>query len=204
MALVRKELSTLHDYMPSDAVELAISFMKEYKIHLKIKRERKTILGDYRPSHNGKPHTISVNANLNIYHFLITFVHEVAHLITHTQHPRRVSPHGAEWKNNFAFLLHKFIDLHIFPEDIKKALYQSIHNLSATTCSDPILFKTLYKYDNENGKILVEHLSINDIFKTEKGDKYLIKEKRRTRYVCENLHTKKIYLFPGIYEVFKE
>ena len=94
--------------------------------------------------------------------------------------------------------------INIFPEDIKKALYQSIHNLSATTCSDPILFKTLYKYDNENGKILVEHLSINDIFKTEKGDKYLIKEKRRTRYICENLHTKKIYLFPGIYEVFKE
>ncbi len=83
MGLVKKELSVLHDFIPSDAVELVIAYMHQYKIHLKIKRERKTVLGDYRPSFNGKPHTISVNANLNKYHFLITFIHELAHLINY-------------------------------------------------------------------------------------------------------------------------
>ena len=50
----------------------------------------------------------------------------------------------------------------------------------------------------------MEQLSIGDTFKTEKGDFFVLKQKRRTRFACENIHTKKIYLFPGIYEVFKE
>ncbi|MBK8328180.1 MAG: SprT-like domain-containing protein [Bacteroidetes bacterium] len=105
MGLVKKELSVLHDFIPSDAVELVIAYMHQYKIHLKIKRERKTVLGDYRPSFNGKPHTISVNANLNKYHFLITFIHELAHLISYLEFGRSALPHGKEWKQHFSLLL---------------------------------------------------------------------------------------------------
>ena len=101
-------------------------------------------------------------------------------------------------------LLKKFIDLQIFPQDVTFGINRSIHNLSASTCSDPQLFKILYRYDEKNGKHLVEQLSIGDTFKTEKGDFFVLKQKRRTRFACENIHTKKIYLFPGIYEVFKE
>ncbi|MBK6332035.1 MAG: SprT-like domain-containing protein [Bacteroidetes bacterium] len=204
MGLVKKELSVLHDFIPSDAVELVIAYMHQYKIHLKIKRERKTVLGDYRPSFNGKPHTISVNANLNKYHFLITFIHELAHLINYIEFGRSALPHGKEWKQHFSLLLKKFIDLQIFPQDVTFGINRSIHNLSASTCSDPQLFKILYRYDEKNGKHLVEQLSIGDTFKTEKGDFFVLKQKRRTRFACENIHTKKIYLFPGIYEVFKE
>ncbi len=204
MGLVRKELTALNDFLPEGAADMVIAYMHQYRIHLKIKRERKTILGDYRPSMNGKPHTISVNANLNKYHFLITFIHELAHLVNYLNHGRKAAPHGREWKECFAFLLKKFVDKNIFPQDINIAINQSISNLSATTCSDPVLFKVLYKYDDDNGKFLVEELSIGDIFKTENGDIFRIKEKRRTRFACENIHTKKLYLFPGIYEVFKE
>lgn len=204
MALIKKELTVLNDFLPQGATDLVIEYMHLYKIHLKIKRERKTILGDYRPSMNGNPHTISVNANLNPYHFLITFVHELAHLVNYLNHGRKKLPHGKEWKACFAFLLQKFVAKNIFPPDISEALGESISNLSATTCSDPKLFKILYRYDDKKGKHLVEDLSIGETFKTDKGERFLIKEKRRTRYACENLHTKKMYLFPGIYEVFKE
>ncbi|MCC7029145.1 MAG: SprT-like domain-containing protein [Chitinophagaceae bacterium] len=204
MGLVRRELEVLDDFLPVGASEMVIAYMHQYKIHLKIKRERKTILGDYRPATHSSPHTISVNANLNKYHFLITFVHELAHLVNFIQHGRRVQPHGPEWKTCFAQLLKRFLEKDIFPADIKEALRQSDNNLSATTCSDPKLFKILYKYDDANGKHLVEHLSIGDTFRTESGEVYLIREKRRTRFACEQIHSKKMYFFPGIYEVFKE
>ena len=39
-------------------------------------------------------HRISVNGNLNKYSFLITLIHELAHLLTFTQYKNRVDPHG--------------------------------------------------------------------------------------------------------------
>ncbi len=204
MALIKRELDVIADFLPEGAAEMVIESMHQYKIHLKIKRERKTILGDYRPSHRGKPHTISVNANLNRFHFLITYIHELAHLVNYLKHGARALPHGKEWKEQFRQLLNKYIERGIFPDDIHRALEQSLSNMSATTCSDPLLFKALNKHDDENGKHMVEELSIGDTFKTEKGDFYVIREKRRSRFACENIHTKKLYLFPGIYEVFKE
>lgn len=204
MALVKRELEVIKDFLPEGAFEMVLDSMHQYKIHLKIKRERKTILGDYRPSHKGKPHTISVNANLNKFHFLITYVHELAHLVNFVQHGGRTQPHGKEWKGHFRQLLQKYVEKDIFPEDISKALDQSLSNMSASTCSDPLLYKVLSKYDEENGKQMVHELSIGDTFKTERGDIYIIREKRRSRFACENMGTKKLYLFPGIYEVFKE
>lgn len=204
MGLVKKELTILHDILPARSADLVITYMHQYSIHLKIKRERKTVLGDYRPSGNGKPHTISVNANLNPYHFLITFIHELAHLVCYLQYGRKAAPHGKEWKNIFSGLLKKFIDDQVFPADISTALKSSLHNLAATTCSDPVLFKILYRYDDKPGVYLVEQLEKGEIFTTEKGEKYQVIEKRRTRFACQHTESKKMYLFPGIYEVFKE
>lgn len=204
MGLVKRELEILSDFVPQDAVSMVIDSMHLYKIHLKIKKERKTILGDFRPAHEGKPHTISVNANLNKFHFLITYIHELAHLTNFLKNGRRAQPHGQEWKDCFAVLLREYLAKKIFPQDVEQALNKSINNLSATTCSDPALFKILYKYDDRNGKHLVEELSIGDTFKTPNGELFLIKEKRRSRFACENIHSKKLFLFPGIYEVFKE
>jgi SprT protein len=197
------ELSILQNYLPPNTCEVVIEFMQTYKIHLKIKRERVSILGDYRPAHDGKPHTISVNSNLNMYHFLITFLHELAHLINHLNHGRKVMPHGKEWKAVFAILLNRFTNENVFPNDIEKALQQSMQNLAASTCSDPHLFKVLRKYDEASHKIMVDELKQGDSFKTDKHQTFTLLEKRRTRFVCEEIETKRRYLFPGIYEVWK-
>lgn len=204
MALVEKELNIIGKYVPEKAVEKVLYYLHEYKIHLIIRRERKSILGDYRPAHQGKPHTISVNCNLNPYHFLITYIHELAHLLTHIQHGRKVMPHGPEWKQRFSRLLEEFIQLKLFPHDVELALYRSMNNPAASTCSDPHLYKILRAHDGDKLTIMVEKLPIGSHFKTEKGTRFRLEAKRRTRYECIEMDTQKKYLFPGIYEVYKE
>lgn len=203
MALREHEISMLAKFLPANTAEEVIDYMHTYKIHLSIKKERRRILGDYRPAHNGKPHRISINGNLNAYHFLITFLHELAHLLTYLSHQGRVNPHGQEWKSVFKLLLKRFQDKKVFPKDIERALDQSMSNLAASTCSDPDLYKVLRQYDHKKDVFLVEQIAMGKLFKTEKGQIFKMIEKRRTRFLCEEERTGKRYLFPSIYEVYK-
>ncbi|MCC6448108.1 MAG: SprT-like domain-containing protein [Chitinophagaceae bacterium] len=204
MALKRQEMNALKNFIPEGSYDTLVEFIYRYKIFLKITKSRKTLLGSYKPAYNGHPHTITVNGNLNKYHFLITLIHEMAHLITYEKHNRKVAPHGKEWKQYFAELLTDFIDKELFPEDIVQALTQSINKLTATTCTDHHLFKVLLKYDFNNPKILISTLDINQHFSLDNGDTYKILEKKRTRYVCVNISSNKKFLFPGVFEVYKE
>lgn len=204
MAVKEHPLEAIQHYLPPGTAEDVIKWLHDYKIHLKIKRERKSILGDYRPAHQGKPHTISINANLNTFHFFITFLHELAHLINFLNHGRKVMPHGKEWKAVFALLLNKFHGKQIFPDDIQHALQNSMRDLSASTCSDPNLYKILRKYDEVTHTLMVEDMEIGDLFRTHEGRIFKILAKRRTRYECLDVKTAKKYLFPSIYEVYKE
>lgn len=204
MALIRHELETLRHFLPQEAVEDAIAYLHQYHIKLIIRRERKSVLGDYRPAHAGKPHTISVNGNLNPYHFLITFLHELAHLMTYLAHQRRVAPHGTEWKQCFTGLLSVFTRKNIFPQDLETAIRRSQERISASTCSDPDLYRALSRYDQPRGTVLVESLPLHTHFRTEDGRRFLVTAKRRTRYECTETATGKRYLFPGIFEVYKE
>lgn len=204
MAIKQYELSALKPFLPEGTYESVIEYLHRYSVYLKITKERKSILGTYKPAHVKQPHTITVNGNLNPYHFLVTFIHELAHLTNFIENGNKVLPHGREWKNHYASLLHQFLNKNIFPADVEKALQNSSTSVAATTCGDIELYKVLSKYNKENNKIIIENLSIHDIFKIDNGTQYRIIEKRRTRYLCENIHSKKRFLFPGIYEVFKE
>lgn len=205
MPLQQHELQSLKDFLPDNTLEDVIYYMQMYKIHLILRKDRKSILGDYRPAHAGKPHTISLNISLNKYHFLITFLHELAHLVNYLQHKRSVPPHGNEWKSNFSLLLKRFTDKKVFPEDIHQALLKSMKSLSASTCSDPHLFRILHRYDTGlHNKVLVETIGIGNRFTTDDGRAFLVTVKRRTRFECIEIVSGKKYLFPGIYEVLSE
>ena len=69
----------LEKYIPQASVAPAFELIKTHNVHLKIVNERVTRHGDYRNLPNGQ-HQITVNASLNKYRFLITLVHEIAHL----------------------------------------------------------------------------------------------------------------------------
>ena len=76
-------LHSLSSFLPDGAYEGVAQYLQEYKVHLTVTRERKNILGNYRNKIFDKNHRISVNGNLNKYSFLITLLHELAHLLAH-------------------------------------------------------------------------------------------------------------------------
>ena len=84
---------------------------------------------------------------MNSYSFLITILHELAHLFTFERYGNRVASHGKEWKNEFRNILSEFIQQKFFPEEIESALLQSQHNPAASSCADTHLMRVLNKYD---------------------------------------------------------
>ena len=205
MALKIHTLDALREFLPENTFEPVAAYLHQYKIHLKLKKDRSTVLGDYRPAHAHQPNTISVNASLNPYHFLLTLLHELAHLLTHEQYGRRVLPHGKEWKRAYAQLISGFISARVFPADIEGALKKTLAAAPASSCSDPVLYRVLKQYDihPERGE-MVEEIGIGNIFRTNKGERFRVLAKRRTRYECIHLGNGHVYLFPGIYEVLAE
>ena len=176
--------------------------MKFYKIHLTVTQHRKSILGDYRHRTHFKNHRISVNGSLNKYSFLVTLLHEIAHLLTFEKYGNKVLAHGAEWKNLYASLLKQFIDNKIFPADIENELLRSLKNPAASSCAEDDLIRVLRKYDtNRNGFKLVEEIPLNKLFKLDDGKIFKKGERQRKRFKCMEVKTGKIYLFSPVYEV---
>ena len=75
-------LTHLNSFLPPGTYEPVEEYLRYYKIHLTVTQHRKSILGDYRHRTDFKNHRISVNGSLNRYSFLITLLHETAHLLT--------------------------------------------------------------------------------------------------------------------------
>jgi len=195
-------ISHLEQYLPPNTLSAVTNYLNFYHVHLTIARERKSILGDYRHRTHGKNHRISVNGNLNKFSFLITLLHELAHLLTFEKFGNSVSSHGKEWKTIFGQLLAQFIEHNIFPPDIKSSLLQSLHSPAASSCADEVLLKTLKKYDeNESHLIFVDDVKQGSLFKTHDGKIFRKGEKIRKRFRCEEVKTKRIYLFSPVYEV---
>jgi predicted SprT family Zn-dependent metalloprotease len=195
-------LDYLRRFIPEPAVMKVLEYLNQYKVHLTITRERKTVLGDYRHATQYQAHRISVNGTLNPYAFLITLVHELAHLVTFTQYGNRVQSHGKEWKTLYAVLLSEFLKEKIFPSDIQQAILKSLHDLPASSCADEGLMRVLRKYDRNNeGMVLVEDLREGQLFDIGAGRIFKKGKKLRKRYQCLEIKTGKMYLFSPIYEV---
>ena len=138
----------LKKYLPEQSVTLIAEWIIAFDFKLKIKKERSTRLGDYTMPRNGLNHIITINHNLNKFSFLITLVHEVAHLVTYNQYKNSVSPHGKEWKKNFQELIQPFLTTDIFPIEIFSALRRYMQNPAASSCSDVHLLRTLKLHDD--------------------------------------------------------
>lgn len=200
----RKEypMQQLAHFLPPGAFEKVLVHIQQYRVHLSITRERRSLLGDYRHAHPGAQHRISVNGNLNPYAFLITLVHELAHLLTFDRYRHRVAAHGKEWKAIYRDLLRGFLGVGIFPGDVEAALLQSIDNLPASSCADEPLMRVLRRYDPADEKaLLVEELPEGALFAIAGGRVFRKGKKLRKRYQCSELATGKLYLFSGLYEV---
>ena len=202
MAKQEAPLLQLQDYLPDGSFPEVLNYLQHYKVHLTISRKRQSILGDYRHAHTGKNHRISVNGNLNKYAFLITLLHELAHLFTYEKFGHRVMAHGREWKDEFGKILAKFLLQKVFPPDIEKALLHTLQNPAASSCGDEKLLRVLHIYDEKDTAVqLVEQLADGALFVIKGGRIFRRGEKIRKRFKCVEVKTGKYYLFSAVYEV---
>jgi SprT protein len=202
MPKIEHPLLQLESYLPENSFEQVAFFLQHYKVHLTITAQRESVLGDYRNAVNGKNHRISVNGNLNKFSFLITLLHELAHLLAFETYGHKIMSHGKEWKFIYSELLKDFINKKIFPADIEKALHDSVKNPAASSCAEEGLTRVLRKYDDKKKDIvLLEELPRGAFFKTKDGRIFQKGEQLRKRFRCTEKNTGLVYLISPVYEV---
>lgn len=202
---MQKFKEILQKYLPEKAVQEVYDNIVRYKVHLRISKNRTTKLGDFRPAYRDEPHRISINHNLNPYAFLITFIHEIAHLVVFENYKQRVRPHGKEWKYCFKELMEPYFALEVFPYEIRIALQNYLKNPSASSSANLTLARVLKKYDTKSEEgVSIEEIPDQTRFTYRNGRTYERLEQRRKRIKCLCLNNNKLYLFDPLTKVFPE
>ncbi len=147
-------------------------------------------------------HSISVNGDLNPQAFLVTYLHEVAHLLVHISNKKRVLPHGKEWQTHFREVMKPMLAANIFEEKIAKKLWEHLQSAKATSCSDPDLHKLLMKHEEapESDGIAVSELDQGQVFVYD-ARTFKVLKRLRTRIECIEVNRSAIYRFSPLTKV---
>lgn len=184
---VAQKFEPLRKFLPENSMDEIIKLLLLHPIRLKVTKPRKTRLGTYSQQANGQD-VITVNGDLNPYAFLVTLLHEFAHLIAFKQYGFKIRSHGKEWQETFASLLKPFLEQKLFPKEIIDLFERRGNQLSASQCTDPELYSLLRKYDkgNHNESVsLLKDLDLGTIFQLVDGPVFKKLKVNRTRAVCE-------------------
>jgi hypothetical protein len=181
-------------YLPEHSVDTVFELIKMYGVHLKIVNDRVTRHGDYRRTPQGY-HQITVNASLNKYRFLITLIHEIAHLAAFEKYGRNIKPHGDEWKLVFQKLMVPFIRPEIFPAQLLPLLARHFRNPKASSDTDTSLALALKQFDERNDKNYIFEVPLGAHFRIYNGKIFQKGAQRLKRFECVEVGTGKIYLF---------
>lgn len=192
-----KIYSILQAHVPPTALPYCFQLWQETPFQLKITRTRQTKVGDFTSKRSIAHPRITLNHELNQYLFVITYVHEVAHLRVHLQYGNRVDPHGEEWKARFQLLMQPLLNQNIFTGDILSVLNRHMVNPKASSFADTELTKVLRRYDkNADQYATLSDIPEGSIFRFQ--GRFFKKGKiRRTRVLCHEVKTKRHYLVPA-------
>ncbi len=189
-------------HVPPAASGYCAELFHNHKFAFSLSRPRRTRLGDFTVKPGLIP-KITVNANLNPYSFLVTYLHEVAHCVVHykykTKFRKRVAPHGPEWKYEFGVLLQPVLTENIFPEDILVHLVRYAKNPAASTGGDQLLFNALRSYDEQaadTGRIALAQLHEGTSFVFQNRT-FTRGTMRRTRVLCTDKASQRLYTIPA-------
>lgn len=185
------KLDQLQPYLPLNALIFIEKWIVNYPLTLKITKNRKTKLGDYRKIKENKRHQITINGDLNPEAFFFVFTHEIAHMIIYAKYKfGEVSPHGKEWKSAFGKLLTESVS--IYPKEFQPYILNHAKSPKASVGADSLIAKYLINEATEDQNYL-EDISFGTQFIL--NNKVYIKgEKVKLRYVCCELKTQKKYL----------
>jgi len=185
----------LAKYVPEHAVDALFELVRMYGVHLKIVNERVTRHGDYHRDASGY-HRITVNASLNKYRFLITLVHEVAHLAAFEKFGRNIKPHGYEWKITFQQLMVPFIRPQIFPNQLLPLLARHFKNPKASSDTDATLALALKQFDEKEGdRNYIFEIPYGALFRIHNGKIFKKGAQRVKRFECMEVSSGRLYLF---------
>ena len=175
-------------------------YLHHYKVHLTVTGNERAFSAITTNAVRGKNHRISVNGNLNKFPFLITLLHELAHLLTHEKYGHRVASHNKEWKAIYGQLLSAFYKHNIFPLDIETELQRSLVNPAASSCAEEHLMRVLRRYDV---KKMFSHSrrNYNRRHFHYQRRRHFKSERLRKRYRYYRNKTGLVYLFSALYEV---
>lgn len=187
-------------YIPEHATDAVFELIKLYGVHLKIVNERITRHGDYRRDDSGY-HRITVNASLNKYRFLMTLIHEIAHLAAFEKYGRNIKPHGEEWKLTFQKLMVPFIRPEIFPNQLLPLLARHFRNPKASSDTDASLSIALKQFDEATDKTYVFQLPYGSMFRIYNGKIFKKGAQRVKRFECLEVSSGLTYLFSPNAEV---
>ncbi|HSF52455.1 MAG TPA: SprT-like domain-containing protein [Algoriphagus sp.] len=191
-------------HLPNSAVAYCLDLWQKIPFSFKVQRPRTTKLGDFRYRKDRKIQTITINSDLNPYQFLLTYIHEVAHLHAFEKYGIGHVPHGNEWKREFQNLIGPVLNDRVFPKDILIPLRHHMQNPSASSARDLFLMKEMSKYD------LITETKEEEIFLSDlmpgrefilSGRKFQKGETRRTRVLCEEVGSGKKYLVSRLAKV---
>ncbi|MEP0711504.1 SprT-like domain-containing protein [Algoriphagus sp.] len=193
----------LDSKLPAPAVGYALALWEKEPFSFKTTATRKSKLGDFRYRRDRQIQTITINADLNPYQFLLTFIHEVAHLHAFVKFGIEIPPHGAEWKSTFQKLMLPLLSTAYFPTDLLIPLRKHMRNPKASSSADLFLMKELSKYDKNNS---FEHVIFLSDIKVGKrfllaGREFEKGETRRTQVLCEEVTSGSKYLISQLAKV---
>lgn len=188
-------------HVPEQSVNYCTEISSHYEFDLDLSFDRKSKFGHYKYWPRTKSHTISINRGLPKPLFLVTYIHELAHLDVMLQFGNKVRPHGQEWKRTFRSLLAPLLNLNTFKPQLLSALANHLKNPKASLSADPLLWKLLFP-NNDTGGLSIEDIEIGENFKFKNRIFKKVKT-RRTRALCFESKTGNNYLIPLVAKIEK-
>lgn len=193
---------SVSQFFPQAALEYCYDLWIQHDFTFKVSKDRLTKLGDFRYHKISRQYQVSVNRGLNPYAFLLTYIHEVAHVHTYRQFKDRCKPHGREWQESFRQLAAPLLTPTVFPDDILQPLKSYLQNPAASTSGCMPLTIALRAYDRQTSE---QQLLLAAL---ETGTKFIFKNRtflkigrKRTRALCRDLQNGQNYLIPEVAQV---
>jgi hypothetical protein len=173
-----------------------VSLWHQYPFDFRLRNNRLTKAGDFTVRTN-RPSRVTVNRDLHPFLFLVTYIHEVAHVAVHREHGNRVPGHGREWKQTFQNLLGPLLNEEVFPAELLLAIRRHMEDPKATTFSDPVLMQVFRKFDAQaKPQTLLSEIPEGSVFGL-RGRWFRKGVTKRTRVLCQEMKTRKKYLVPA-------